>query len=78
MGSGLDDWIYWHMFTITIDYGSSHSMTVYGSLHSLLDYELSFSTVTNVKSLLIHWTPTECRIKKIHESIPFYNCERIE
>jgi hypothetical protein len=35
-GSGLDDWIYWHFFTITI---SSQSMTLHDSLHSLLDYE---------------------------------------
>jgi hypothetical protein len=39
MGSGLYVWIYWHFFTITINYNSSQSMTVYGSLHSLLDYE---------------------------------------
>jgi hypothetical protein len=24
MGSGLDDWIYWHFFTITINYNRSH------------------------------------------------------
>jgi hypothetical protein len=24
MGSGLDDWVYWHFFTITVDYNSSH------------------------------------------------------
>jgi hypothetical protein len=38
MGSGLDDWIYWH-FIITINYDSSQSVTVYDSLHSLLDHE---------------------------------------
>jgi hypothetical protein len=27
-GSGLDDWIYWHIFTITTNYNSSQSMTV--------------------------------------------------
>jgi hypothetical protein len=27
MGSGFDDWIYWHFFTITINYNSSQSMT---------------------------------------------------
>jgi hypothetical protein len=39
MGSGLDGWIYWHFFTITTNYDSSQSMTVYDSLHSSLDYE---------------------------------------
>jgi hypothetical protein len=28
MGSGLDDWIYWHFFTITINYNSPQSMAV--------------------------------------------------
>jgi hypothetical protein len=24
MGSGFDDWVYWHFFTITVNYKSSH------------------------------------------------------
>jgi hypothetical protein len=39
MGSGLDVRIYWHFFTITINYDSSQSMSVYDLLHSLLDHE---------------------------------------
>jgi hypothetical protein len=39
MGCGFDDWVYWHFFTIMINYDSSQSMTVYNSLHSLLGYE---------------------------------------
>jgi hypothetical protein len=39
IGSELDDGIYWLLFTITINYNSSQSMTLYDSLHSLLDYE---------------------------------------
>jgi hypothetical protein len=39
MGSGFDDWVYWHSFPITINYNSSESMTLYDSLHSLLNYE---------------------------------------
>jgi hypothetical protein len=35
----VTDWIYWHFFTITINYYSPQSMTVYDSLHSLLDHE---------------------------------------
>jgi hypothetical protein len=38
-GSGLDDWIYWHFFTITINCNSSQSTTAQHSLHSSLDYE---------------------------------------
>jgi hypothetical protein len=54
MGSGFDDWIYWHFFTITVNYDSSQSMTVYDSLPSLLDHEC----------LLFHcdewWTMNHC------------------
>jgi hypothetical protein len=39
MRSGLDDWIYWHFFTVAMNYDFSHLMTVYDSLHSLLDQE---------------------------------------
>jgi hypothetical protein len=24
MGSGFDDWVYWHLFTITVNYNSPH------------------------------------------------------
>jgi hypothetical protein len=46
MGSGINDWIYWHFFTITLNYGSSYLMTLYDSLHSLPDW-----TVTNGEGL---------------------------
>jgi hypothetical protein len=39
MESELDDWIYWHFFTITINYDYSQSVTAQDSPHSLLDYE---------------------------------------
>jgi hypothetical protein len=38
-GSGFDDRIYWHFFTITISNNSSQSLVSYDMLHSLLDYE---------------------------------------
>jgi hypothetical protein len=25
VGSGFDDWVYWHFFTITFNYNSSHT-----------------------------------------------------
>jgi hypothetical protein len=59
MGSKLDDWIYWHFFTITINYNSSQSMTVYCSLHSLLNYEclLFHSDEWRTKnSFRLNWT----------------------
>jgi hypothetical protein len=42
-GSGLDDWIYWHLLQSilnTINYDSSQSMTAQDSLHSLLDFSI--------------------------------------
>jgi hypothetical protein len=39
VSSGFDDWIYWHFFTITINYDSLQSVTLYESLHSLLNHE---------------------------------------
>jgi hypothetical protein len=55
MGSGLDDWIYWHLFTITVSYNSLQSMAVGDSLHSLLDYECLLFYCD--ESALTHWTP---------------------
>jgi hypothetical protein len=48
MGSGFDDWIYWHFFTITVNYDSSQSMTVYDSLSSLLNYQCLPFCVTDL------------------------------
>jgi hypothetical protein len=39
MGSRSDEWIYWCSFTITLNSDSLHSLTVYVSLHSLLNHE---------------------------------------
>jgi hypothetical protein len=25
MGSGFDDWVYWHFFTTTVNFNSSHT-----------------------------------------------------
>jgi hypothetical protein len=48
MGSGFDEWIHWHFVAIKITDYSSQSMTVYGSLHSLLDYECLLFCVTDL------------------------------
>jgi hypothetical protein len=47
-GSGLDDWICWHFFKISINYNSSKSMTVSDSLHFLLDYKRLLFCVTDL------------------------------
>jgi hypothetical protein len=64
MDAGLDDWIYWHFFTITINYDSSQSTTVYNSLCSLLDSEcppfcmtdlVLISTSATSSASVVHW-----------------------
>jgi hypothetical protein len=65
-GSGLVDWIYWHFFTVTINYNSSRLRTVSDSLHFLLDYEhllvcvtdlvLIYESVTSSASVVHDWT----------------------
>jgi hypothetical protein len=32
MGSGFDDWVYWHFFTITVDYNCSYIELLLNSL----------------------------------------------
>jgi hypothetical protein len=52
MGSGFDDWVYWHFYTITLNYYSSQSiLTAEASLHS------ASRSATLCTSLLlrIHW-----------------------
>jgi hypothetical protein len=73
MGSGLDDWIYWHFFTSTLSYDSSQSMALSDSLHSLLDHErllfcvsdlvLSHESVTSSLSV-VHWLTIHGRTLK--------------
>jgi hypothetical protein len=61
MGSEFDDW---HFFTISLNYDRPQSMSVYDSLHSLLDHECLLRRManderktTNDESLLTYWTP---------------------
>jgi hypothetical protein len=56
MGSGFDDWIYWHFFTITTNYNSSHIELLLNSL--AVELRL-LSEVCSLKNLwLSHYT--EC------------------
>jgi hypothetical protein len=45
MGSGFDDWVYWHFFIITVDYNSSHIEHILNDvcLTNLYEYSLSES-----------------------------------
>jgi hypothetical protein len=48
MGSGFNDWIYWHFFTITINYNSSHIELL---LNSLMDELWLLSNECSLKNL---------------------------
>jgi hypothetical protein len=69
----MDDWIYWHLFTIIINYNSSQSMakthsipfwttSVFSSTVTdfVLIYEsVTFSTATALNDTVLRMTPTE-------------------
>jgi hypothetical protein len=90
MGSGLDDWTCWRFFTITTNYSSSQSMTVWDSLHSSLDYErLLFNCdwlgsdlrVGHLRNTKYEWTQLDSLTAAspwIHEWTLFYNSARTE
>jgi hypothetical protein len=52
MGSGFDDWIYWHCFTITINYYTRLAPLLAGPRTS----SLPFWRMTNKEFLLTPWT----------------------
>jgi hypothetical protein len=60
MGSGFDDWVYWHFFTITVDYNSSHIELL---LNDVCLTNLFEKSLTNLGLI---------SITRIHESTAFY------
>jgi hypothetical protein len=84
MGSGLDVWIYWHFFTITVDYDNLKSMTVYDSLHSLLDHDCllfqcdEIRTTNHCSHLEQPWTTSVWRFTPTNELLLFITSKRPE
>jgi hypothetical protein len=52
MGSGFDDWIYCHFFTITVNYNSSHIELLNICLKNL--YEESLTNLGLISTTRIH------------------------
>jgi hypothetical protein len=79
-GSGLDDWIYWHFFTVTVNYDSSLSMTAHDSLHSLLQHECPLRRVTNdtLNSCWMNYDWYLTNVLLIYEWTLFYNFGRTD
>jgi hypothetical protein len=50
MGSGFGDWVYWHFFTITVDYSSSHIELL---LHDVC--LINLSRISDWSLLLSNW-----------------------
>jgi hypothetical protein len=69
MGSGFDDWVYWHFFTITVNHKSSHIELLLNSVSLMNLYEESVINLGLVST-----------IPRNYESTAFYNCHaaRIE
>jgi hypothetical protein len=65
---GLDEWIYWHFFTVTNSYDSSQSMTVDESLHSSLHHERLLFHCDEWRMTAAHWSLTECWMKNLLNS----------
>jgi hypothetical protein len=50
VGSAFDDWVYWHFFTITINYYSSESiLTAEASLHSASRSMTAYKQTNKIK-----------------------------
>jgi hypothetical protein len=64
MDSGFDERIYWHFFTITVDYNSSHTELI---LNDVCLTNLSEESLTAV------WISDWSLLSRIHESTAFYN-----
>jgi hypothetical protein len=64
MDSEFDDWIYWHFFTITINYNSSHIELL---LNDVCIANLSEESVTNLGMI---------SITRIHECTAFSELSR--
>jgi hypothetical protein len=62
MGSGIDDWVYWHFFAVTINFYSSHIELVPNNI------------CMTILSLISHYSRTDLYNSLIHESTAFYNC----
>jgi hypothetical protein len=66
MGSGFDDWVYWHFFTITVNYNSSHIEFLLNAVWR--------TTMKNLSLLSESWTGLYS--SWIHESTAFYKTPR--
>jgi hypothetical protein len=81
MGSGFDDWIYWHFFTITVIYNSSHIALSLNDVCLTNLYEESLATQiswTELISMRIEYrSPSQTICSFCYLFCPFYRCKLI-
>jgi hypothetical protein len=67
MGSGYDDWVYWHFFTITFDYNSSHIELLLNDVSLANLYEESQTALSLI---------SDCSLTNLGliSTTAFYNC----
>jgi hypothetical protein len=71
MGSGLDDWVYWHFFTITTDYNSSQWLSKTRSIPYWATSVFSYTVTNDERGTTNHcshvelpWTTSVWRISR--------------
>jgi hypothetical protein len=69
MGSGIDDWIYWHFFTITVNRHSSHIELLLNDVYLTNLYEESLTALNDA-------CLTNESLKSLHSSV--YRLARIQ
>jgi hypothetical protein len=52
MGSEFDGWVYWHFFTIRVDYNSSHIELLFNDVCPTNLYEESLATLALISTSL--------------------------
>jgi hypothetical protein len=83
-GSRFDDWVYWHFFTITVDYNSSHIELLLNDVSlknlslnsdwSLLHSNARISSFYNCRAALIEVTMSKGSTTAFHECVVSETC----
>jgi hypothetical protein len=76
MGSRVDDGVYWHFFTITVNYNSSHNELHFWTTSPLLMPMRNLSLLSESRTNLYYYFDLSTLLFWIHESTAFYNLPR--
>jgi hypothetical protein len=62
MGSAFDDWVFWHFFTVTVDYNSSHIELLLDDVCLTNLFEESLTSLTNLGQFCTTRTQSQSHI----------------